>query len=63
MKSVTHTPLPYPSRLMQDANEETAAACGISSMPTFQFYKNGKLVTQFSGASEERLLAVIAEHK
>merc|ERR1711924_291283 len=24
-----------------DENQETAAACGINCMPTFQFYKNG----------------------
>eukprot|EP00960_Hanusia_phi_P047417 758396-Hanusia_phi.AAC.2 len=26
-----------------DDNEETAAACGVESMPTFHVYKNGKL--------------------
>ncbi|KAG8467076.1 hypothetical protein KFE25_000392 [Diacronema lutheri] len=46
-----------------DENQETAEKCKISSMPTFQFYKHGKLVHQFSGASEDQLLKSIAQHK
>ena len=48
---------------LQDENQETAEKCKISSMPTFQFYKHGKLVHQFSGASEDQLLKSIAQHK
>ncbi|KAJ1639531.1 thioredoxin [Pavlovales sp. CCMP2436] len=44
-----------------DDNSETAAACGISSMPTFQFYKNGVKIHQFSGANKAMLEAKIAE--
>ena len=32
-----------------DENEETAAACGIEAMPTFQFYKNKDRVKDESG--------------
>merc|ERR1712146_233266 len=46
-----------------DDNEDTAQACGIQAMPTFQFYKNGVKVHEFSGASEEKIKAAIAEHK
>jgi thioredoxin len=33
----------------------TAQKCGISSMPTFYFYKNGILIEKFSGADQNRL--------
>ena len=46
-----------------DENEETAAACGIQAMPTFQFYKAGNKVHEFSGASEEKIREAIAAHK
>ena len=35
-----------------DENAEVAEECGIQSMPTFQFYKSGEKVHEFSGASE-----------
>merc|ERR1719498_398433 len=38
-----------------DENEETAGACNIQAMPTFQFYKDGKKVHEFSGASEDKI--------
>merc|ERR1712146_408539 len=46
-----------------DENEETAGACGIQAMLTFQFYKNGTKVHEFSGASEEKIKEAIAQHK
>jgi len=46
-----------------DENEETAAACGIQAMPTFQFYKKGEKVFEFSGASEEKIREAIEKHK
>lgn len=42
-----------------DDNEETTQECDISSMPTFQFYKNQELITQFSGADKNKLLNLI----
>mmetsp|Transcript_1823 Transcript_1823/g.3281 ORF Transcript_1823/g.3281 Transcript_1823/m.3281 type:complete len:104 (+) Transcript_1823:716-1027(+) len=38
-----------------DANEETAAACEISAMPTFQYYKGGAKVDELVGASKDAL--------
>jgi len=38
-----------------DENDETAAACGIEAMPTFQFYKGGQKVDEFSGAAKDKL--------
>merc|ERR1712188_355410 len=46
-----------------DENEETAAACGIQAMPTFQFYKGGEKVFEFSGASEEKIREAIEAHE
>merc|ERR1711975_13534 len=45
-----------------DANSETAQACGIECMPTFQFFKNGALVEELEGASEQKLRELIAKH-
>ena len=45
-----------------DENEETAGACGISCMPTFQFYKGGEKVHEFSGASEEKIREALAQY-
>merc|ERR1711988_234251 len=46
-----------------DENDETAWFCGISAMPTFQFYKAGVKVHEFSGAAEEKIREAIAAHK
>ncbi|GMH55160.1 hypothetical protein TL16_g01832 [Triparma laevis f. inornata] len=35
-----------------DANEETAAACEISAIPTFQYYKGGAKVDELVGAEQ-----------
>ena len=42
-----------------DTNDETAAACKVSCMPTFQFYKNGNKVGEFSGADEKKLTEMV----
>lgn len=46
-----------------DLNGPTKDACGITSMPTFQFYRNGTKVAEFSGASEARLRSTIEQHR
>ena len=46
-----------------DENEETAGACGIQAMPTFQFYKSTAKVNEFSGASEDKIREAIAKFK
>ena len=46
-----------------DEADDVASACGISAMPTFQFYKGGAKVHEFSGASEQILRAKVAELK
>jgi len=45
-----------------DEAEDVAAQCGIRCMPTFQFYKNSKKVTEFSGANAEKLKTTITEN-
>jgi len=46
-----------------DENEDVAEACGVNSMPTFQFMIKGKKVHEFSGASQENIKQAIAKHK
>ena len=46
-----------------DENEEVAEECGIQSMPTFQFYKSGQKVHEFSGAAEDKIKEAIAKFK
>ena len=46
-----------------DDNGETAQACGIEAMPTFQFYKGGEKKDQIRGADFEGVKSKIAELK
>ena len=46
-----------------DDADDLAARCEISAMPTFQFYKNGEKVHEFSGASKEMIVKGISDHK
>jgi thioredoxin len=46
-----------------DDNDETAQACGISAMPTFQFFKGASKVHEFSGASEDLIRQAVAKFK
>ena len=46
-----------------DDAQEIAAACGISCMPTFQFFKGGEMVAKLEGANQAALVDLIAKHK
>ena len=46
-----------------DENQETAAACGINCMPTFQFYKNGAKTFEMQGTDPNQLTAKVAALK
>mmetsp|Transcript_33049 Transcript_33049/g.38487 ORF Transcript_33049/g.38487 Transcript_33049/m.38487 type:complete len:105 (+) Transcript_33049:73-387(+) len=45
-----------------DEAEDISRECAIQSMPTFQFFKGGKKVYEFSGASEAKLREKVAEY-
>jgi thioredoxin 1 len=45
-----------------DETADVAEFCGIQAMPTFQIYKAGNKVGELTGASKEKLKALIAEH-
>ncbi|XP_068611785.1 thioredoxin-like [Brachionichthys hirsutus] len=51
--------------LKVDVDEATdvSSHCDVSSMPTFQFYKNGHKIEEFSGANKEKLLDFIKQLK
>ncbi|XP_072172955.1 thioredoxin-like [Diadema setosum] len=38
-----------------DDASDVSEECGISAMPTFQFYKDGKKVAEMKGANETKL--------
>ncbi|XP_063085313.1 thioredoxin-like [Cavia porcellus] len=44
-----------------DDCQDVAAECEVKYMPTFQFFKKGKKVSEFSGANKEKLEATINE--
>mmetsp|Transcript_14070 Transcript_14070/g.37858 ORF Transcript_14070/g.37858 Transcript_14070/m.37858 type:complete len:106 (-) Transcript_14070:471-788(-) len=46
-----------------DENSETAEACGITAMPTFQFFKNGSKISEFKGANGDKLKDTIKSLK
>ncbi|XP_030609184.1 thioredoxin-like [Archocentrus centrarchus] len=46
-----------------DEAEDVSSFCKISCMPTFQFYKNGEKVHEFSGANEATLKEKVKELK
>jgi len=45
-----------------DAASDVAEKCGIQAMPTFQFYKNGEKIAEFSGADQHKLKTTIQKH-
>ncbi|KAK1174969.1 thioredoxin-like [Acipenser oxyrinchus oxyrinchus] len=46
-----------------DEAQDVAEMCNVSSMPTFQFFKNGQKVEEFSGANKEKLKETLLRHK
>ncbi|EPQ03674.1 Thioredoxin [Myotis brandtii] len=44
-----------------DDCQDVAAECEVKCMPTFQFFKKGQKVGEFSGANKEKLEATINE--
>ncbi|AWO97470.1 Thioredoxin isoform 2 [Scophthalmus maximus] len=48
---------------VDEAARDVAQSCGISAMPTFQFYKNGNMVDHFTGASQDKLLQFLRRLK
>jgi len=45
-----------------DENEEVAEKYEIKAMPTFKFFKNGKVVTEMLGANLDKLKQLLEEH-
>ena len=45
-----------------DDQAEVAAMCQISAMPTFQFYKSGKVIDKIVGADAEKLISYVKAH-
>ncbi|MGH0123853.1 UNVERIFIED_CONTAM: hypothetical protein FKN15_063403 [Acipenser sinensis] len=46
-----------------DDAQDVAEMCKVSSMPTFQFFKNGQKVEEFSGANKDKLLEMLKKYK
>ena len=56
--------MPHVRFLKVDVDElgELAAEMGVTSMPTFLFFRNGESIAQLRGADEGRLRALVTEH-
>ncbi len=46
-----------------DENDQAAAKANVTCMPTFQFYKDGKMVEKLEGADEASLNSLVSKHK
>ncbi|KAK2863021.1 hypothetical protein Q5P01_002554 [Channa striata] len=46
-----------------DEADDVSSACKISCMPTFQFYKSGEKVDEFSGADAEKLKETLEKNR
>ncbi|KAK1175786.1 thioredoxin-like [Acipenser oxyrinchus oxyrinchus] len=46
-----------------DDAQDVAEMCKVNSMPTFQFFKNGQKVDDFSGANKDKLLEMLMKYK
>ena len=46
-----------------DENDQVAADCGISCMPTFIFFKNGKQITKIEGADLDSITRTVNKYK
>ena len=45
-----------------DNNAEITEECDVSSMPTFQFYRNNEKIDEFTGADKEKLTEYIKKY-
>ena len=45
-----------------DVNGEASKEAGITCMPTFQVWANGEKLEEFSGASKDKLEALVAKY-
>lgn len=45
-----------------DELEDVSGEAGVSAMPTFMVYQNGKVVDQLVGASKEKLEALVKKY-
>ncbi|KAL5250645.1 hypothetical protein ACHWQZ_G016393 [Mnemiopsis leidyi] len=46
-----------------DDNIATSQACGITCVPTFQFFRRCTKIEEFSGANEQKIRDFLAKHK
>uniref|UniRef100_A0A671FQX6 Thioredoxin domain-containing protein n=1 Tax=Rhinolophus ferrumequinum TaxID=59479 RepID=A0A671FQX6_RHIFE len=50
-----------PCKMIKPFFHDVASECEVKCMPTFQFFKNGQKVGEFSGANKEKLESTINE--
>jgi len=60
--SAKHTDVVF-LKIDVDELQDTARRCNISSIPTFQFYKNSNKIAEFSGADPSQLQSTIEKYK
>ena len=45
-----------------DECKEIRSFCGVSAMPTFQFYRAGEKIDEFCGADASKLTTLVGRH-
>lgn len=58
-----YTDVAFGSVDVDDMDQSVIQDCDVSSMPTFQFYRNGEIIDEFVGADPAKLKSFIEKYK
>ena len=61
--SLQYTTVAFGSVDVDDMDPAVIQECDVSSMPTFQFYRNGEVIDEMVGAEPNKLASMIEKYK